>query len=101
MDRSAAISQSDVSPTGLSAPERESLSSRIVICGVEPEVDGGRYPVKATVGDTVEIACDVLTDGHDQLGAAVTVAAPGGRRHVIPMTGLGNDRWRAQVPLTE
>jgi starch synthase (maltosyl-transferring) len=101
MDRSAAILQSDVSPTGLSAPERESLSSRIVICGVEPEVDGGRYPVKATVGDTVEIACDVLTDGHDQLGAAVTVAAPGGRRHVIPMTGLGNDRWRAQVPLTE
>jgi starch synthase (maltosyl-transferring) len=100
MDRPA-VSQSDVSHPGYASREWSGLSDRIVICGVEPEIDGGRYPAKATVGDLVEISCDILTDGHDQLGAAVTAVDPSGGRRVIPMSSLGNDRWRAEVPLEE
>lgn len=101
MDRSTAVSQPGVSHSGVSLHEWPGLPDRIAICGVAPEIDGGRYPAKATIGDIVEIACDILTDGHDQLGAAVTAVAPGGNRLAIPLESLGNDRWRAQVPLTE
>jgi starch synthase (maltosyl-transferring) len=101
MDRSAAVSQPGVSHSGVPLHEWSGLPDRIVICAVEPEIDGGRYPAKATIGDAVEIACDILTDGHDQLGAAVTAMAPGGSLSVIPMSSLGNDRWRAEVPLSE
>lgn len=44
---------------------------RIVIQYPKPAVDGGRYPVKRTVGDTVELSVDAFRDGHDLLRAVV------------------------------
>ncbi|MBK9952939.1 MAG: DUF3416 domain-containing protein [Candidatus Competibacteraceae bacterium] len=32
-----------------------------------PEIDGGRFPIKRTVGDTVVVEADTFTDGHDAL----------------------------------
>ena len=37
---------------------------RIQIQAVEPIVDCGRYPVKATVGDHVDVYATVFKDGH-------------------------------------
>ncbi|HYY88288.1 MAG TPA: maltotransferase domain-containing protein, partial [Chloroflexota bacterium] len=88
-------------------PERLSISARvpsspppfesypaIVIEDVWPEIDGGRWPIKRVVGDTVEVWADIFKEGHDVLSARVLY-----RRYdqaawqVAPMQLLANDRW--------
>ena len=44
---------------------------RIVIEAVTPQVDNGRFPLKAVVGDSIEVAADIWKDGHELLKAAV------------------------------
>ena len=43
----------------------------IVIEGVSPELDGGRYPVKREVGDRFEVSADIFKEGHDVLMAVL------------------------------
>ena len=50
---------------------------RAVVEAVRPEVDGGRFPIKRTVGEEVVVTADVFADGHDQVAAVA--ALPGGR----------------------
>jgi starch synthase (maltosyl-transferring) len=44
---------------------------RVAIEGVTPEVDGGRFAIKRTVGDTIQVRADMYADGHDALGAVL------------------------------
>ncbi len=37
----------------------------IAIEHVAPEIDGGRWPIKRVVGDTVEVSANVFKEGHD------------------------------------
>ena len=48
----------------------------VVIECVEPELDGGRYPAKRIVGDTVVVRADILKDGHDLLDARIRYGGP-------------------------
>jgi starch synthase (maltosyl-transferring) len=67
---------------------------RIQIQAVEPVVDCGRYAVKRTVGDRVDVYATVFKDGHDTLGGAVRVRGPGDTRwREEPLEPLANDRW--------
>ena len=67
---------------------------RIQIQAIEPIVDCGRYPVKRTVGDRVDVYATVFKDGHDTLGGAVRVKGPGDKRwSEEPLQPFGNDRW--------
>ena len=67
---------------------------RIQIQAVEPIVDCGRYPVKATVGDHVDVSATVFKDGHDTLAGSVRMRGPGERRFAeVPLQPLGNDRY--------
>ncbi len=70
--------------------------SRVVVEGVSPEVDHGRFPAKRTVGEKVVVEADVYAEGHDVL-AAVLRWRPESRPEwtEVPMEPLGNDRWRA------
>ena len=52
---------------------------RIQIQAVEPIVDCGRYAVKRTVGERVEVYATIFKDGHDILGGAVRVRAAAGQ----------------------
>jgi starch synthase (maltosyl-transferring) len=54
--------------------------SRIKIEHPAPTVDGGRWPVKRTVGDTVNVSADIFRDGHEVLRAVVRWRGPGERR---------------------
>jgi starch synthase (maltosyl-transferring) len=75
-------------------PLPKSPQPRIQIQAVEPLLDCGRYPVKRTVGDRIEVYATVFKDGHDTLGGAVSVRAPGDSRwREEPLAPLGNDRW--------
>jgi len=73
---------------------------RVVIESVTPQIDGGRFPVKRIVGDTLDVEADVFADGHDEVGAALTWRGPGESDwHETQMAPLGNDRWRASLKL--
>src|SRR3982074_786054 len=41
----------------------------IAIEAVEPELDGGRWPIKRVVGDSIEVSADIFKEGHDVLYA--------------------------------
>ena len=67
---------------------------RIQIEEVWPELDCGRYPVKRSTGDDVEVWATIFRDGHDVLGAAVLYRAPGAASwREAAMVGDEADRW--------
>jgi starch synthase (maltosyl-transferring) len=75
---------------------------RLVIEGVQPEVDAGRFPIKRTVGEQVVVEADVFADGHDLVAASVLHRREQDRVwSEVPMAPLVNDRWRAAFPVTE
>ena len=76
--------------------------NRVIIEGVTPEIDGGRFPIKRIVGDETVVEADVLADGHDALSCTLLYrkAADEGWNEA-PMEALGNDRWRAAFTTTE
>src|SRR6266700_462042 len=70
---------------------------RVVIQGVQPEIDCGRFPIKRTIGETVDVEADVFADGYDVVACVLRY------RHEddetwseIAMEPLGNDHWRAR-----
>ena len=68
--------------------------ARIQIQEVSPQVDCGRYPVKRTAGERVDVTARVFRDGHETLGAVVRHKAPGAARWAeTPLEPLGNDVW--------
>jgi starch synthase (maltosyl-transferring) len=84
----------------------------IVIEGVAPEIDGGRWPIKRVVGDTVQVSADIFKEGHDLLKARVLYrVAPmadsrsNGRARdewqTAPMEPQGNDSWAGQFVVTD
>ena len=74
---------------------------RVVIEHVRPEIDGGHFPIKRTVGEPVEVTADIHTDGHDVLSAvALHRAASETEWRAEEMRHLGNDRWAAQFRIT-
>jgi starch synthase (maltosyl-transferring) len=61
---------------------------------VTPQVDCGRYAVKRTVGERVDVAARVFRDGHELLGAAVRYKPAGATRWLeAVLEPLGNDEW--------
>ncbi len=76
--------------------EGREAPSRVVIEGVSPELDGGRFPVKRTVGESVAVSGDIHADGHDELVAVLLHRVDSDRDwSETPLQPLGNDRWRA------
>ena len=81
-------------------PKSNEPPSRIQIQRVEPQIDCGRYPVKRTLGDTLEVSATIFRDGHDVLGAAVRYKPAGASRwKESSMEPLGNDRWSGTIEL--
>ena len=75
---------------------------RVVIDKVRPEIDGGRFPIKRVVGETVEVEADVFTDGHDAIVCRLLWRPESQERwREAEMKALPNDLWRAAIPLSE
>lgn len=73
---------------------------RVVIEGVEPEVDCGRFAIKRIAGDKVVVEADVFTDGHDELAAVLLCRCEDDPDWTeAPMEFLVNDHWRAEFPV--
>jgi starch synthase (maltosyl-transferring) len=77
--------------------ELERSPRRVVIERISAELDCGRFPAKATLGEIVEIEADIFADGHDRIAAALRYRAVGAATWLeVPMEALVNDRWRAR-----
>ncbi|HLY21984.1 MAG TPA: alpha-1,4-glucan--maltose-1-phosphate maltosyltransferase [bacterium] len=72
--------------------------SRVAIEAVTPQIDGGRFPVKRTAGETVVVECDAFADGHDLLAGVLRYRWEGDPASAgwseAPLQALDNDRWR-------
>ncbi|HWQ01236.1 MAG TPA: maltotransferase domain-containing protein [Gaiellaceae bacterium] len=67
---------------------------RIQIEDVWPQIDCGRYPVKRSIGEEIEVWATIFRDGHETLGAAILSRQPGSTTwRETPMNHAGNDRW--------
>jgi starch synthase (maltosyl-transferring) len=97
-----------------STPMPDEGRRRVVVEGVEPEIEGGRFPVKRTVGEKLVVEADAYTDGHDAIRARLAFRGPAagedggpddgdgggdGWQHA-PMEPLVNDRWRGELTVT-
>ena len=67
--RSAGMSPRPSSRRAPHADIAEALSQRVVVEQIEPEIDGGRFPIKRTIGETVDVSATIFADGHDVLVA--------------------------------
>jgi starch synthase (maltosyl-transferring) len=43
--------------------------NRVVIEHIQPEIDGGYFPIKRIIGEKVKVTADIFADGHDQVRA--------------------------------
>ena len=84
----------------LSAIQPSAAGARIAIEGVQPEIDGGRFPVKRAVGDVMIVEADIFCDGHDKIDAGLLYRRQSAAEwREAPMRFLGNDRWRGEFVL--
>jgi len=75
---------------------------RVIIEGVRPEVDAGRFPIKRVAGESVVVEADIFTDGHDAISAVLLWRRKGEPAwNEAPMVALVNDHWRGSFPVDE
>jgi len=68
---------------------------RLAIEHISPSVDGGKWPVKRLVGDSVAVSAAIYKDGHDVITAGVRYRRRGEAefRHVELSYEYNPDRW--------
>src|SRR4051812_25853959 len=74
----------------------------VVIENVQPQVDGGRYPVKRVAGEMVRVSADVFKEGHDVLQVIARWRRLTPREDApreVKLSPLGNDAWEGQFPV--
>src|SRR5262245_35353259 len=70
---------------------------RVVIRGVQPELECGRFASKRAVGESAVVEADIFADGHDSISAVLRYRHEDDEPWIeVPMEPLGNDRWRAE-----
>jgi starch synthase (maltosyl-transferring) len=90
-------------PIKLRRSERQATQlaalSRIVVDNVVPSVDGGRYPAKRVIGESIGIEADVFTNEHAVLAVELLWrAADENEWQRAGMRLLNNDRWQGSCP---
>ncbi|MEM9664223.1 MAG: alpha-1,4-glucan--maltose-1-phosphate maltosyltransferase [Bacteroidota bacterium] len=73
--------------------------SRVVICWVEPHVDGGAWPVKRTVGEQLDAVAGVIVDGHDTLSVELRYRHEKGPVQAVPLRLRYNNEYEGGFPI--
>jgi starch synthase (maltosyl-transferring) len=75
---------------------------RVIIEGVAPEIDGGRFAIKRTIGEKVVVEADIFADSHDAISCVVLFRRDDETEwSELPMVPLVNDRWQAEFTITD
>ena len=75
----------------------EALNRRVIIERIQPEIDGGRFPIKRTVGETVEVVANIFADGDVAVAAMLRY---GDRETPMAEVDPGTDEWRGSFEVT-
>lgn len=89
--------------TARKTTESTTVIGRIPVLDVSPQIDAGRRPAKAVVGERFQVTATVFREGHEAVNANVVLRDPRGRSAPwTPMEELapGTDRWGAHVTPT-
>jgi starch synthase (maltosyl-transferring) len=88
-------------------PIPEALSRRAVIENIRPRVDDGRFPIKRTIGERVDVRVDAFADGHDVLVVLLRsrACARGGDagssvETEMSLVAEGTDEWGASFEVS-
>jgi starch synthase (maltosyl-transferring) len=75
---------------------------RPIITELSPQVDAGRFEAKRVLGERTRVTARVFCDGHDRLAGALRSRREGDDVwSECELTSLGNDRFAAELELTE
>lgn len=75
---------------------------RVIIEHITPQLEGGRFAVKAFVGDTIKVEADVFLDGHDLLSTNLLYKFSKDKDWTrVPLTFVGNDHYEAYFDVKE
>src|SRR6266540_3720975 len=78
------------------------IKNYIAIENVYPELDSGRFPVKRTVGEALEVWADIFNSEHGKIGATIKYRKEGTERwDYTPMQYFDNDRWTGKFLLSQ
>lgn len=76
--------------------------ARVIIEGLSPRVDGGYFPAKRLVGETLQLSALAFSDGHDQVSADALFWRVGdSKKHRTAMKPGPSDVWKACFSLDE
>jgi starch synthase (maltosyl-transferring) len=74
---------------------------RVAIDAVQPELNGGRFPIKRVLGERVAVEADVFGDGHDVLGCLLLYRKlEEASWKEVRMQQVTGDRWRGVFQVT-
>jgi len=75
---------------------------RVQIEGVSPEIDGGRFPIKRTVGEKVHVEADMFCDSHDAIAGVILYRPEASQQWLeAPLSPRVNDRWKGEFTVSE
>jgi starch synthase (maltosyl-transferring) len=75
---------------------------RVLIEGISPEVDDGRFAVKRVVGERVLVEADVFADSHDVISCVLLYRREADAQwNESPMRFIANDRWQGEFRVTQ
>lgn len=75
---------------------------RVLIENVQPQVDGGLYPAKRTVGERVDVTAAIFGDGHDHIRGEVLFKKQGSKQwSTVELATAYNDEWQASFYVPE
>jgi starch synthase (maltosyl-transferring) len=73
----------------------------VMIRGVQPEIECGRFSIKRSAGEEVEVEADVFAYGHDAIACVLRYRHEQDTKwEESPMAGLANDHWRGRFVVT-
>jgi len=82
--------------------EPAATTRRVVVESVSPQVEGGRFPAKAALGDVVEVRARIFTDGHDTVSAILQYKPMSSRTwKEASMEFIDDDHWRGEFTPTD
>ena len=104
--------QTGVRDSGLGTRSQHDVRTRqrVIVERVWPEIDGGRFPIKRTVGETITVGADIFADGYDLLAGVVKFRALGSGGRVLsdpagwnesPLVARDNDRWEGTFTVSD
>ncbi|MCU0467199.1 MAG: alpha-1,4-glucan--maltose-1-phosphate maltosyltransferase [Arcicella sp.] len=83
-------------------PQTIQGQQRVIIENVKPQLDAGRFAVKAFTNDLIKVEADIFLDGHDLLSTNLLYKFSKDKDWTsVPMNFVGNDHYEAYFTVTE